>query len=160
MARPKKPAELRQNRETKNLTLASVSDAGLAIPEAPVTLNVKAKKQWAAFWRSPSATVVNADSDGFAVERWIVYVNEWYDCTKELNKKDAYLVDGSQGQKVINPLARHRAVIETALSALEKQLGLTPAARAQLGIAVNTLKKSSSDLLNDLREMEPVILEG
>lgn len=171
MARPRKLTEKRQNRETKDVVLLAPGDNELAIPEPPVKLNVKALRQWAGFWRSPVASAVNLDSDGFSIERWITYVHEWYDCTKALSKpvkdengkivsSDSLLVLGSQGQLVLNPLAKHRQFLETALSALEKQLGLTPAARAQLGINLNTYKKSTNELLTDLQNLEPEILEG
>jgi len=48
-----------------------------------------------------------------------------------------------------------RDSLETSIAALEKQIGLTPAARTQLGINLNTFKKGAVEQLSDLQEMPP-----
>lgn len=47
---------------------------------------------------------------------------------------------GSQGQLKIHPLAERLLKLEATITALEDKLGLTPRARAQLGIAIGQYK--------------------
>lgn len=155
MARPRKLVDRRQNRETINVVLGDAPDA---VPEPPQPLKAKARQVWEAFWRSPVAAALDPASDGFIVARWIAYVDEWYTIQRTL-RKEGLMTTGSQGQPVLHPLAKHRQALETAIAAIEKQLGLTPQARAQLGISINAYKRSSAEALLELQQMEAEPLE-
>lgn len=152
MARPRKLALTRQNTETKDLALLAIEPP--QVPEPPYKLNAKAAALWQAFWLSPVARAVDLDSDGFAIERWITYTHDWHKCTQAL-RRQGFTVEGSQGQTVLNPMARMRDSLETSIAALEKQIGLTPAARTQLGISINAFKKGAVSELQELQETPP-----
>ena len=120
MARPRKLALTRQNNETKDMALLAISQP--EAPEPPYPLNKKALSLWQAFWASPVARAIDLDSDGFAIQRWITYTSDWHKITLQLKQKPekggGFLVDGSQGQKVLNPLVRMRDSLETSIAAL------------------------------------------
>lgn len=164
MANPRKPSDRRQNRVTKDVGLVPIgSPQGLGIdsipaPRPPVPVSAKTRRYWDAYWRSPVSQVIEPDVDGFLLVRWITYVGEWEDASATL-RKEGMTVEGSTGQTVLHPLAKHRATVEAALSAIERELGLTPKARAALGLAVNQFKKSAADLMGDLASMSPVAIE-
>lgn len=165
MPNPRKPTEKRQNRVTKDVGLAPIgSPEGLGVdsipvPKPPVPVSAKARRHWEAFWLSPLAQVVEPNIDAFLLIRWITYLDEWETCSATL-RKEGMTVEGSTGQMVLHPLAKHRATIESALSSIEQRLGLDPKSRALLGLAVNTYKKSAADLMTDIQNTAPIALEG
>jgi P27 family predicted phage terminase small subunit len=159
MARPRKASNKRQNRETHDLVVVNEAPPGLDNKlTPPVELKPAAAQVWRNFWNSSVSSALDIDSDGFSVIRWITYVSEWFELTDAISGAEL-LVAGSNGQKVLNPLARRRQAVETALSAIEKQLGLTPTARAQLGLAVSSVKKAAAELLSDITSMPPAELD-
>lgn len=164
MANPRKPADRRQNRVTRdvvNLSLGGVETSPVGrvdTPKPPIPVGAKARRYWEAFWRSPVAQAVSPDADAFLLARWIVYVQEWEEATVTL-RKEGMTVEGSTGQTTLHPLARHRQNVETAIFAIERELGLTPKARATLGIAVNEYKRGAAELMTDVGNLAPVALD-
>lgn len=55
-------------------------------------------------------------------------------------------VTGSQGQPVVNPLARRLADLETQIARAEVQFGMTPKARADLGLSAAGAAKTAQEL--------------
>jgi P27 family predicted phage terminase small subunit len=64
------------------------------------------------------------------------------------------LVEGSQGQQVLNPLARQVSALDGEIRALEDRFGLTPAARLRLGITLGEAAKTLADLQRGLGDLE------
>jgi phage terminase small subunit len=133
---PKKPASKRQNRVTKTPEIELVSVAGKigpAIPSAPDGIRGYLVQSWAEYWSSSLAQVGDEHTKRAAVTRlWQMYDlrDKHYEAYRA-----APLVDGSQGQKVLNPLGRQMSQLETQIMALEDRLGLNPKAQIGLGIS-------------------------
>lgn len=87
---------------------------------------------WDRFWRSDVAEVVDLESDMTAVLRWIELVDERARAFAAYRKES--LVEGSQGQAVLNPMWQVVKACDAELTRLEDRLGMTPKARLQLGI--------------------------
>jgi len=170
MPNPRKPSDKRQNRVTKDVGAGNVVAPGSGalsvlvpepstpVPKPPVPVSAKARRYWQAFWNSPLAQVIEPNVDAFLLVRWITYVDEWETCSATL-RKEGMTVEGSTGQLVLHPLAKHRATVESSLSSIEQRLGLDPKSRALLGLAVNTYKKSAADLMTDIQNIPPIALE-
>lgn len=146
-----KPVEARQGHG--DLVIAEVFDDALEIPTPPEQLHPAVARQWDVFWVSEVAHVLAA-SDLPAVERLFLYRSEWWE-THDIYAGLAYtagpeveddaplaakLVLGSAKQLTLHPLAKRLLELESAIDKLETQLGLTPMARARLGIAIGTQK--------------------
>jgi phage terminase small subunit len=133
---PKKPASRRQNRVTKTPEIELVPVAGKigrAIPVAPDGIRSYLVDSWAEYWSSPLAQVGDEHTKRAAVTRlWQMYDlrDKHYEAYRA-----APLVEGSQGQTVLNPLGRQMAQLETQITALEDRLGLNPKAQIGLGIS-------------------------
>jgi P27 family predicted phage terminase small subunit len=61
----------------------------------------------------------------------------------------AATVTGSKGQPVAHPLTARLAGLDVEIRHLEVQFGLTPAARARLGLALEEVKKSKLEMLHE-----------
>lgn len=96
----------------------------------PVTLSV-----WEALFQSGVARALDLDSDVSALRRWILYLDQWERATATV-LKDGPMGVGSQGQPVVSPAVKYQQQLEINIGALEKQLGLTPMARARLGLTM------------------------
>lgn len=120
---------------------AQVFDVAPTAPPVPEGLHAAVTEQWLAFWQSEASHVL-ADSDLPAVERLFRYRSEWWETEEDWRRMDDALriTTGSQGQLKIHPLAERILKLEATITALEDKLGLTPRARAQLGIAIGQYK--------------------
>jgi P27 family predicted phage terminase small subunit len=59
-------------------------------------------------------------------------------------------VRGSKGQQVLNPLARAVATFDAEIRALEDRFGLTPQARARLGVVFGEAHRSLEQINREL----------
>jgi phage terminase small subunit len=132
----KKPADKRQNRVTKTpeTVLASVvgriSPSG---PPAPDGISPELVETWAEYWGSPLARATDDYTKRAAVTRlWQMYDlrDKHYEAYRT-----APLVEGSQGQLVLNPMGRQLQTLESQILQLEDRLGLNPKAQIALGIS-------------------------
>ena len=110
MPRQRKPPERRQNRVTKDANVRLEVGTLVEIPEPPDGVKPELVESWRGYWESPLAQATDAGSKLNAVTRlWQLY---------DLRDKhhDAYaaqpLVEGSQGQQVLNPLGRQLSQLE------------------------------------------------
>ncbi len=131
-----KPREIRQNKiKRPEIGLVKVDPAEKAvIPKPPAGLLKKTRERWEAYWLSPVSKAVDPGADGGRLERWIRAVDEWHRVGETF--RGSRIVKGSMGQPVLNPLATYLATLETTIARAEQELGLTPMARAKLGIVI------------------------
>lgn len=90
-------------------------------------------------WNSIAPVLVNArqfrEGDQVALARYCRYVAEWVELTNDIDIRGAIIEQTSAkgGESTIaNPAYRARGLVETAMSALEKELGLSPRARVEV----------------------------
>ena len=102
-------------------------------PPPPEGMLKASREQWAAFWKSPAAQIVEIGTDLPALERLFSLYDERRRAQREYQR--ARMVKGSKDQLVRNPLSRVIADCDAAIRVLEDRFGLTPKARLQLGIA-------------------------
>lgn len=90
-------------------------------------------------WRTLAQVMVDArqlrEGDQIALGRYCRYVAEWVQMTAEIDDMGMIVIDeGPKGGTTTkaNPLLRARASNETAIAALERELGLNPKARIEV----------------------------
>ncbi len=106
---------------------------GLDVPDASPEWSEKTVEAWEVYWRSDVAQAAR-DVDEPAVRRLFSMRDEYDVCVSVARQE--LVVEGSRGQLRINPLATHAQKLETAIARLEGELGVTPAARARLGLTL------------------------
>lgn len=115
----------------------------------PKILCAEAAKQWDAFWSDPVAQAPTG-VDRAVVMRWIENVNRYYISVRAADEEP--VVEGSTGQKVVNPLYKVAEMALAAAERAERQLGIGAKHRADLGIAIVAGKKSLAELNKDFEE--------
>lgn len=121
----------RPERVAHHLVVVEPAD-GRVLPPAPAGLLRETVERWDSFWRSRMGQIVDLDSDLPGLVRWAHAYDEWIRATRAL--KRARVVRGSMGQPVISPLAGYSLQRSAELAALEKQYGMTPKSRLDLGL--------------------------
>jgi len=117
------------------------------IPPAPDHLGPVGVEVWEDVW-SFGENVYNVQSDHYIVERYASMQDRRQAILVDI-AQSGYLVVGSQGQDVLNPLARVLQDLETKLVALEDRLGLSPEARLRLGITAAEHKSRLDEFLEE-----------
>lgn len=149
---PKKPAERRQNRATKDVgVLEALGDVEVPAP-ARGKLLASTTKAWKVFWATEVAQLVTP-ADRMALDRLF----RMYDMRERMER--AFLAMpftvGSTGQIVAHPASKEVASLDGRILALEDRFGITPAARLKLGITLGLAKKSLEDMNNAFVDSEP-----
>jgi len=121
-------------------------------PEAPRGLLKTTRELWDGFWSSVLVEEVVQPVDLPAIRRLFALYDERERAYRAY--RNERLVEGSQGQPVLHPLARQIPKYDSEIRQLEKEFGLTPKARAKLGISFTEAKRRLSDLNRDL-EVDP-----
>jgi hypothetical protein len=148
---PKKLASRRQNRVTKTPEIELAPVVGRITPSGPPPpdgIRGYLAETWEEYWGSPLASVGDEHTKRAAVTRlWQMYDlrDKHYEAYRA-----APLVDGSQGQKVLNPLGRQLNTLETQITALEDRLGLNPKAQIALGISWAQGQQQLANLANQV----------
>ncbi len=141
MPRTKKPAgSTVDKRNGRRADLSVVIGDRLPAPEG---LSEPANELWDAYWADPVATVQTAVDRGL-LYRWITEYDRYLRMTAEADLEP--LVAGSTGQSVENPLYRIAYRALDAAEKCERQLGVGPLWRSNLGIAVIAEQKSLADM--------------
>lgn len=104
----------------------------VSYPDPPDDLLDSTVQRWVAFWESDSARMVDHLADMPRLIRWIEQLDE-YDRVVEKMGRD-WLVRGSTGNEVLNPLARYLAQLDTQLARTETEFGMTPMGRKKLSL--------------------------
>lgn len=147
-----KPAARRQRRNKRwGPKLVRAAEMG-EVPEAPRGLLKVTRAAWNAYWSSPLADAVEIATDLPAIHRLFTLRDERERALRAYRKKR--VVKGSQGQPVVNPVWSSAQKMDSEIRQLEDRLGLTPKARAQLGITLGEAKRSLDDLNRALEAPE------
>lgn len=121
----------------------------MTVPKPPTGLLASSRARWRAFWDSPSAALVNLDSDLPRLERWVRSADEYERAAKIV--RDARLVKGSMGQPTLNPLVGYLVHLEGIITRAETEFGMTPAARIRLNRdLLSRLPKDDHDFEDEL----------
>ena len=141
----------RQNRRARsNLRLIETWDEQREIPEPPANLSVQQLDTWHGYFRSPLSALIK-ETDLPVVRRLWNYYQQHEELTNIFDR--GRLVPGSTGQPRINPAHDAAMKLESAISRLENELGLTPTARLRLGItfadATTSLERLSARALDN-----------
>jgi P27 family predicted phage terminase small subunit len=119
-----------------------------SLPKPPTGLLPSSRARWRAFWDSPSAALVNLESDLARLTRWVQAADEYERAAKIV--RDARLVKGSMGQPTLNPLVGYLVHLEGIITRAETEFGMTPAARIRLNRdLLSRLPKDDHDDLDD-----------
>ena len=146
------PPKLPDKRQRRGRNDAGPLALPIAEPPAPPRAALLAtKKAWGAFWKAPTAALV-LDSDHPALERLFGLYDELDRIWRAARKRR--LVDGSQGQPVINPLYKQADALRAEILALEDRFGLSPMARLKLGAAFGSARRSLAEELAAEAELD------
>lgn len=139
-----KPEHLRQRRNRPAAPVSLVAVRSSRPPAAPVGMLQAQRSSWQAFWRSPLALAVDEAADLPALRR-LWQIRDRRDRYERALRKQP-IVAGSQGQPRANPLHQEIARLDAEIRQLEEKFGLTPAARARLGIQLGQARKTLEEL--------------
>jgi len=139
-----KAAERRQRRNTPAGQVVALAERPAHLPDPPRGLLMVTRQRWQAFWGSEVAAAVDAGSDSPAVERLFSLLDERERSLRTYRR--ARLVAGSQGQPVLSPAFKAMSVLDSEIRQLEDRFGLTPRARAALGISIGQARLTLDEL--------------
>lgn len=114
------------------------------VPSPPPKLLKATRQAWDRYWESDVARAVTP-AEWSVVERYFTYADEHARALSVL-RRGHRTVEGSRGQVRLNPLADYLSRLESSMVRLETELGLTPMARARLGIAVGTARLTAAEV--------------
>jgi hypothetical protein len=140
--RTKKPAGQAVDRRNGRTTeLVAVAGARLDLPAPPpgVEWCEDAVTAWGRYWQD-SVTQALTPADDVLVLRWLESLNRYLILSRQADLSP--LSVGSTGQDVLNPLYKAAEMALKVVIACERQLGIGPAHRASLGIALLVEKKT------------------
>lgn len=140
---PKPPAKRKRRNPRTEVGVVGVLPR-VGVPPAPSGLLANTVMRWEAYWSSPVGGAANPVSDRAAVERLFRAYDEMDRVGGEFRRER--VVEGSTGQPTLHPLGRYIATLNSEILQLEDRLGLSPKARAQLGLAIAEAKKTLGDL--------------
>jgi P27 family predicted phage terminase small subunit len=150
----RKPAELRQNRITKDVVVAlrPVDRA----PEASVGWRPGTVERWDFFWESKLASNVEPSDEGALRRLFRLYdeIDRMWDAIEETGR----VVEGSQGQPRPNPLFKQVETFQAEARQLEDRFGLSPMSRLKLGVTFADAHMSLS-ALNERLASRPVSVD-
>jgi P27 family predicted phage terminase small subunit len=148
-----KPAYQRQrrNKDERPLVVVPPGERSPGRPSAPSPPRRRwlraTERAWGSFWGSDVASLVTPADMG-ALQR----LHDLYDERERALRgyRKQRLVEGSMGQRVINPLGRAIATFDAEIRALEDRFGLTPQARLRLGVVFGEARRSLDQINRDL----------
>jgi P27 family predicted phage terminase small subunit len=114
-----------------------------AVPRADGAWLPKTRGMWREFWRDPlSASIAPTD---IPVLRRLFRLRDRWERAMDATEVEI-VVRGSEGQVRVHPLADYCSKLEAAMIRLETELGLTPMARARLGITIGEALDSLDEI--------------
>lgn len=136
---PKNPAA-RQRRNAVSVVPGGRLDA----PEPDRKWLKVTKDAWEAFWGSDQAGSVR-EKDLSALFR-LFHLRNQHERMRRIVDKEP-LIEGSQGQPVLNPAARLQTQLMSEIRQLEREFGLTPDAGARMVQSAASAERSVRDLM-------------
>ena len=146
----RKPADSRVDK-SKTRDFGVVEGGAAAVPEVPQTqpaLLKRTREWWESVWRSQIAGSWDRESDLPAVERLAKLHDDRERAVRSYRQEP--LVEGSQGQPVLNPLRSVVAECDKEIRQLEDRLGLSPLARLKLGVTFGEMHRSLEGLTGEI----------
>jgi P27 family predicted phage terminase small subunit len=141
MPRTKKPAGTTVDRRNGRRGDLQVVAGGRLDP--PGGLSGDTLALWEAYWADPVSGVQTGVDRGL-LHRWISEYDRYLRTVAEADRQP--IVAGSKGQQVENPLYKVAYRALDAAERCERQLGIGPLWRSNLGIAVINEQKSLADM--------------
>lgn len=142
-----KPDHRRQRRNSRPAVDVQSGGRG-SVPEPKDAWLECTKEKWDRYWSSDVAMAIEQESDSAGVERLFDLYDERERAAAGYRAKR--LVEGSQGQPVLNPLARMINKFDSEIRQLEDRFGMNPKARLQLGIQMTEAQKGLNSLMDGL----------
>jgi hypothetical protein len=125
------------------------------------TLHSEAIFRWDQFVNSPVAKVLDEADHAIAI-RWIEALNRSIRLSREADQSP--LIAGSQGQEIANPLYRIADAQTKIAQDCERQLGIGPKNRADLGVTLvqgkPALDQMNAELTAVPDEEDPRVIQG
>ncbi len=158
---PKHPdrRQRRNRRPTFAVTTPVVSISSRApIPKAPAGLLEETAEKWERFWRSPSGRQIDRGRDLEVVERLYTLMDERERALRIYRKQR--LLEGSQGQKVMNPMGRQLPALDAEIRQIRAELGFSLRAVAAAAAAAgptgaDTTVEALNEAANDSKDDGP-----
>ncbi len=153
MPRTKKAAGTTVDPRNGRQELIAITGERLDLPAPPAGVEWcdDVVAAWNAYWDDLVSAALTP-ADGVLVLRWLEALNRYLLMSRTADR--APMSIGSQGQDVLNPMYKAAEIALRTVEACEKQIGIGPANRASLGIAMLTEKKSLADLNQQFREVD------
>ena len=147
---PKDPEDRQRRNAAKPLELVATaleqpSVAADGPPAPPDYLLPATQDRWVAYWTSPVAKLVDAVSDLPALER-LFWLYDDLERSRRAVRDKGHMIEGSQGQTVMNPLLRHMQTQAAEIRQMEDRFGLSPRARLALNLTLGQAAQSLADL--------------
>ena len=144
---PRKPAGARKGH--RNYDTVYIDRAEKVVAEVPALADAghmlqATRDAWQRFWSSPVAKTLVPDSDLPALTRMFHLGDELERCRRAFAEKR--LVEGSQGQMVINPLGTFMLAVAKEVRALEDRFGASIVSRLRLSIDLNEATRSLDEM--------------
>lgn len=131
----RKPSDRRQNRETKDLPPEeSWPEGAIEPPQAPPGLSEDIEAAWVAFWRLAPLSRRVSDADLLPLMRLFQLYEVYRRSIGDF--MDQPYVEGERGKLVAHPGWSIANAAMRQILPLERQFGVTPKARAELGVSL------------------------
>lgn len=143
MGRTKKAAGTAVDPRNGQRALSVVSGSQVEAFEPPPGLCPSAVDAWNAFWVDRPAALLTPAAK-VVLLRWVDALNRYARTTAEADLQP--LVEGSQGQPVINPLYKIAQLALHTVDACERQLGIGGLYASQLGLAAVSERRSLAEM--------------
>lgn len=149
----KKPPERRQRHgETPSLAVIRADRPPsrlVTVPPPESGWLAGTRTAWATFWRNGIAQLAEPVDDVALRRLFALY--DARERTWKLFLKEPF-TKGSKGQRVVNPMGTFALALDARIEHMERAFGITPKARAALGITFAEAKKSLADLAREAAE--------
>lgn len=132
MAGRRKSDDTKQDQRASR-KLKQVADSGLEIPEAEASWLPEIAEQWQDFWTTDLSNAI--DKAQLPVLKRLFRLRNEHQMLLDIAMQEDYFTAGSTGQLKIHPARDELRKLEPLIVALEDRLGLSPKAKANLGLA-------------------------